>query len=83
MDLAERVGWSLGLSGLVMMLAAALCQMTGVSAMTSGGDTVNTHTPATWVLGTTGVVLVLNSLALLGYVRERRSGLGRSIHQSR
>jgi hypothetical protein len=73
MDLVERIGWYLGLSGLGSIVAAALCQMTGTSALTSGGASVNTHTPATWVLGTLGLVLVVNSIGLLGYVKERRT----------
>ncbi|MGA8245417.1 MAG: hypothetical protein WB797_00785 [Nocardioides sp.] len=72
MDLVERIGWYLGMSGLGTIVAAALCQMTGTSALTSGGASVNTHTPATWVLGTVGLVLVVNSIGLLGYARERR-----------
>jgi hypothetical protein len=73
MDLVERIGWYLGISGLGSIVAAALCQITGTSALTSGGASVNTHTPATWVLGTLGLVLVVNSLGLLGYAKERRT----------
>jgi hypothetical protein len=47
--------------------------MTGTSARTSGGASVNTHTPATWVLGTIALILVVNSLGLLGYAKERRA----------
>jgi hypothetical protein len=70
MDLVERIGWYLGLSGLGTIVAAALCQITGTSALTSSGASVNTHTPATWVLGTVGLVLVVNSIGLLGYAKE-------------
>jgi hypothetical protein len=74
MDLLERIGWYLGLSGVGTIIAAGLCQMTGTSALTSGGDSVNTHTPATWVLATMGLVLVTNSLGLLGYANARERG---------
>ena len=74
MDLLERIGWYLGLSGVCTIIAAGLCQMTGTSALTSGGDSVNTHTPATWVLATMGLVLVTNSLGLLGYANARERG---------
>jgi hypothetical protein len=73
MDLVERIGWYLGLSGLGAIIAAAACQMTGTSALTSGGASVNTHTPATWVLGTIGLILVVNSLGLLGFAKERKT----------
>jgi hypothetical protein len=75
MDLLERIGWYLGLSGVGTIIAAGLCQITGTSALTSGGDSVNTHTPATWVLATMGLVLVVNAIGLLGHARER-DGLG-------
>lgn len=73
MDLVERIGWYLGLSGLGSIVAAAVCQITGTSALTSGGASVNTHTPATWVLGTLGLVLVVNSLGLLGHAKEHKT----------
>jgi hypothetical protein len=73
MDLVERIGWNLGLSGLGAIVAAAVCQMTGASARTSSGASVNTHTPATWVLGTIALILVVNSLGLLGYAKERKT----------
>jgi amino acid transporter len=73
MDLVERIGWYLGLSGLGAILAATACQVTGTSALTSSGASVNTHTPATWVIGTIGVILVVNSLGLLGYAKEHRT----------
>ncbi len=72
MDLVERIGWWLGLSGLGTIVAAALCEITGTSARTSSGASVNTHTPATWVLGTVGLVLVVNSIGLLDHALEEK-----------
>jgi len=37
---------------------------------------VNTHTPATWVLATMGLVLVTNSLGLLGYANAQKKPAG-------
>jgi hypothetical protein len=65
MQVLERVGWALGWSGVFVALAAVVCQQTGTSALTSSGDSVNTHTPATWVLGVLGAVLLVNGIALV------------------
>jgi hypothetical protein len=78
MELLERIGWYLGLSGVGTIIAAGLCQITGTSALTSGGDSVNTHTPATWVLATMGLVLVTNSLGLLGYANAQKQTRGKA-----
>lgn len=74
MQLLERVGWSLATSGVFMALAAAACQATGTVALTSSGDSVNTHTPATWVLAVLGVVLLVNGLVLVGATRSAAPG---------
>jgi drug/metabolite transporter (DMT)-like permease len=70
------MGWSSATSGVLMALAAAVCQTTGTAALTSGGDTVNTHTPATWVLAVVGAVLLVNGLVLVGAARSATSGRG-------
>ena len=81
MDLVERIGWSVGLSGLFLMLAAAASEMTGTDAFI-GGHHVNTHVTATWVLACLGLVLAANGIVLLGYVNDRKSSAGRSILRS-
>ena len=81
MDLVERIGWSVGLSGLFLMLAAAVSEMTGTDAFI-GGHHVNTHVTATWVLACLGLVLTANGLVLIGYVSDQKSSAGRSIHRS-
>jgi hypothetical protein len=65
MEVLERVGWSLGMCGVFTAMAAVVCQLTGTSALTSSGDTVNTHTPATWVLAVLGTVLLVNGIVLV------------------
>jgi len=72
MRLAEKLGWTLLSSGLLMIVAAYACHRTGKHALITSGDTINTHAPATWVLATLGMVLVINSFALFGWVSEQK-----------
>jgi hypothetical protein len=72
MKLAEKLGWSLLTSGLLMIVAAVASNRTGTHAQSTAGE-INTHAPATWVLGTLGIVLVINALALFSWVREQKA----------
>jgi hypothetical protein len=71
MRLAEKLGWSLLTSGLLMIVAAVASNRTGTHAQSTAGE-INTHAPATWVLGTLGIVLVINAVALFSWVREQK-----------
>jgi hypothetical protein len=64
MDPVERIGWSLLWSGLFLILAAVLAEMSGTKA-NIGGHVVNTHVTATWVLGCLGLVGFANGLSVL------------------
>ena len=76
MRLAEKLGWTLLSSGLLMIVAAYASHRTGKHALITSGDTINTHAPATWVLATLGIVLVINSLALFAWVSEQKGAVG-------
>ena len=64
MELAGRIGWWLGISGVFLVVAAVVCEASGTQA-DIGGNQVNTHVTATWVLACLGIVLVGNGIALL------------------
>jgi hypothetical protein len=72
MRLAEKLAWSLLSSGLLLVVLAVASHRTGKHVMTSGGA-VNTHAPATWVLASIAVVLVINALALFSWVSEQKT----------
>ncbi len=71
-DLAGRIGWWIGLSGIFLVAAAVVCERTGAHAVI-GGSHVNTHVAGTWVLASLGVVLMGNGLALMAYANKHRS----------
>ena len=64
MELAGRIGWWLGISGVFLVAAAVVCEASGTQA-DIGGHQVNTHVTATWVLACLGIVLIGNGIALL------------------
>jgi hypothetical protein len=72
MELAGRIGWWLGLSGVFLVVAAVICEKTGAHAVIGGSD-VNTHVAATWVLACLGMVLLGNGIALLAYGHGTRA----------
>ena len=55
------------------LAGAAVPMLTATPALPSRGASVNTHTPATWVLSTVGVILVVHSIVLLGYAKEHKT----------
>jgi hypothetical protein len=73
MRLAEKLGWSLLSSALLMIVAAFASNRTGKHALTTTGDMINTHAPATWVLGTLGLVLLINAVVLFAWVNEQKA----------
>ena len=72
MRLAEKLAWTLMSSGLLLVVLAVASHRTGVHVQSSGGE-VNTHAPATWVLGSLGIVLVINACALFSWANEQKA----------
>jgi len=68
MNLVDRMGWSVLGSGLFLVLAAVVSELSGTDA-TIGGHAVNMHVTATYVLACLGIVLVANGFVLLSHTK--------------
>jgi hypothetical protein len=71
MELARKLAWA-SLASSVLLIAAALASnATGVHLFGGTPDEMNSHAPATWVLGSFGLVFLIHSLALFAWANEQ------------
>jgi hypothetical protein len=72
MALARKLAWASLASAALLAVAAYACNATGVQLENSTGGDVNSHAPATWVLGSLGLVFLLHSLVLFAWANQQR-----------
>jgi hypothetical protein len=71
MELARKLARASLASSVLLMAAAVACNVTGAQLSTDAGGEVNSHAPATWVLGALGVVFLIYSFVLFAWANEQ------------